>query len=134
MDFLGYDRKYTEMMLVDASKQNGGRYDSSSVLEAEVTKSMLRQFYIRPNLELYRLLHETGHEQFLPFESYLQKLKHLDCKAEKNINTGLCGTTLTSNQIEYVPTTNAVFLSFIWILGLIHIKTTGLMKCKVKAR
>lgn len=98
MDFLGYDQKYTDMMLVNATKKNGGRYDSNVVLEAEVTKTMLRQFYIRPNLELYRFLHETGHREFLPFENYLQKLNHLDCKAENNINTGLCGTTLTSNQ------------------------------------
>lgn len=93
MDFLGYDQKYTEMMFIEKPRRFGSTFNDTLALQVEAAKSMLRQFYVRPNLELYRFLHETGHKGFLPFESYLQKLDYIDCKNADNIWTGLCGKT-----------------------------------------
>eukprot|EP00210_Caulerpa_lentillifera_P004378 g4176.t1 len=97
MDFLGYDREHTQEMVEGKFQKNGGRYNDTFALQSEEAKSTLRQFFVRPNLELYRLLHETGHEGFLPFESYLRKLEYVDCKDDRNIKTGLCGINTAKN-------------------------------------
>lgn len=96
MDFLGLDQQYTtEMFIEEAKVKNRGGFNEPFPLQAEYAKSLLREFYARPNLELYRLLHETGHGDFTPFESYLKHLNYVDCKDIKNIDTELCGDTKT---------------------------------------
>jgi len=80
-------------MLKQGTKKNGGRYNDSLALQAEYAKGVLREFYRRPNLELYRLLSETGHSHFTPFEPFLRQLDYVDCKDPANIKTQLCGTS-----------------------------------------
>jgi len=101
MDFLGYDQKYTEEMFTDKPRKFGSTFNDTFALQVEEAKRKLRQFYIRPNLELYRFLHETGHKGFLPFENYLQKLDYIDCKDADNIKTGYCGETEAQTQFKY---------------------------------
>lgn len=91
MDFLGLSQKYTKEMVKSSVKAN--RYNSKWRPDPErvlVGKSLLKKFYQRPNLELYRLLTETGHGIFLPFEKELRDLKNLNCSAELIQSTGFC--------------------------------------------
>ena len=52
-------------------KSNVGHYRDEDPQMVDYAKSVLKEFYRRPNLELYRLLHEAGHRDFEPFEKEL---------------------------------------------------------------
>eukprot|EP00210_Caulerpa_lentillifera_P002954 g2821.t1 len=110
VNFLGFDQRDTEAMFEDdMKKKNKGKYNDSLALEAERAKITLREFYRRPNLELYRLLYETGHGDFTPFEAYLRKLDYVDCRAARNIDTELCAEASESNS-EIQIHTNSTFI------------------------
>jgi len=91
-DFLELTVPYTQKML-DASgeKANPGSYFRSDKEELEIANSLLSDFYHRPNLELYKLLHETGHAEFTPFDETLLNVDTLDCMDPDVTSTGVCG-------------------------------------------
>ena len=98
--FLKLQPPYTKEFLEKSmDKVNVGGYDGDDdPADVQKTKDFLREYYKRPNLELYRLLHETGHRGFKPFEDYLKKRDYLDCKDPKTIATGMCGDVVGSGE------------------------------------
>lgn len=99
-EFLNVQIPYDEGMFRNATeKSNVGRYSNTTdpLMVAE-TKAVLRQFYKRPNLELYRLLSETGFPDFEPFEPQLKNAELVNCSDDDVIAKGTCGTTLFINK------------------------------------
>jgi len=90
--FLGLHTSYTSQMLDSSDKKaNVGHYRRENKHLVKHAKSILREFYRRPNLELYRLLYEAGHTDFRPFETHLQERDILDCSDTQVAATGVCG-------------------------------------------
>ena len=90
--FLDLHPTYTEWMIKRSSKKaNVGHYRDEDPAMVNYAKSVLKEFYRRPNLELYRLLHEAGHRDFEPFEKELQGMELLNCSNPKAVASGICG-------------------------------------------
>lgn len=90
--FLDVHPAYAKWMLRTSKEvANKGTYRKDKKRMVDLTKKLLKEFYKRPNLELYRLLQETGHGDFKPFESVLQEEQTLNCADRKVIQTGVCG-------------------------------------------
>lgn len=90
--FLELQPNYADWMIKRSPKKaNEGHYreeDPESLLEA---KALLEIFYQRPNLELYRLLHQTGHQDFTPFEPFFRGMDFINCFETARIESGICG-------------------------------------------
>eukprot|EP00210_Caulerpa_lentillifera_P003332 g3179.t1 len=93
IEFLGLSQMDTEQMLEKRSRSNTGKYHEVDQTEIDQAKQLLRQYYKRPNLELYRLMNETGHAEFTPFEIELEDLEHLDCMKPSPSEKVYCETS-----------------------------------------
>ena len=92
--FLEVHPSYTQSMMDhSAKKANAGHYKKEDPEMLKLGLKVMKAFYKRPNLELYRLLHETGHTDFEPFEENLQGYDSLDCTDQTVAESGLCGDT-----------------------------------------
>lgn len=90
--FLDIHPAYTKWMLAKSPKKaNKGNYRKEDLHMVAFTRKVLIEYYKRPNLELYRLLNETGHGDFTPFEHDLRDRNELNCKDPEVIKTNICG-------------------------------------------
>lgn len=90
VQFIGINQKYTQDMIKQKPSGSSIRYEGKQdSFKVAMGKALLHEYFKRPNMELYRLLDETGH-YFQPFEKDLKDVEYVNCQDPLIVISSLC--------------------------------------------